>query len=46
VLTDDNAVVNDREVWAAWKLPAGVTVPSGQPLTAQNLEQRLNNQGV
>lgn len=46
VLTDVNATVNDREVWAAWKLPAGVTVPSGQPLVAQNLELRFNNQGA
>lgn len=41
VLTDDNATVGSREVYAFWDLSADRTVSSGQTLTLQNLELRL-----
>lgn len=42
VLTDDNATVGSREVWAYWDLTSDRTVSTGQTLTLQNLELRLN----
>lgn len=42
VLTDDNATVGSREVYAYWDLTADRTVSVSQSLTLQNLELRLN----
>jgi hypothetical protein len=42
-LTDDNATVADRQIIACWKLPGGVTVPSGQDLTIQDYGLYTNN---
>ena len=41
VLTDDNATVADREVWAYWSLSAARTVSDSQTLTLQNCELKL-----
>jgi hypothetical protein len=41
-LTDDNATQGSREVWAYWDLTSDRTVSSGQTLTLQNCELRLN----
>jgi hypothetical protein len=42
VLTDDNATVNSREVYAYWDLTSDRSVSTGQTLTLQNLEIRLS----
>lgn len=42
VLTDDNATVGSREVYAYWDLSSDRTVSSGQTLTLQNSALRLN----
>ena len=41
-LTDDNATVANREVLAYWDLSSDRSVSSGDPLTLQDLELRLN----
>ncbi len=41
VLTDDNGTVSAREIYAYWDLSSNRSVSSGQPLTLQNLELRL-----
>jgi len=41
-LTDDNATVGSRDVIAAWDLVEDRSVSSGQDLTLQNCEFRLN----
>ena len=41
VLTDDNATIGDREVYAYWDLVSDRTVSDGQTLTLQNCELRL-----
>lgn len=38
VLTDDNATVGSREVYAAWDLTSDRSVSSGQTLTLQDLQ--------
>jgi hypothetical protein len=43
VLSDDNATLGSRLVLAAWDLTSDRTVSSGQTLTVQNAEWRLNN---
>ena len=42
VLTDDNGTVASREVYAYWDLSSDRSVSSGQTLTLQDLELRLN----
>lgn len=42
VLTDDNATVSSREVYAYWSLTSDRTVSDTQDLTLQNLELRLS----
>lgn len=42
VLTDDNATVSSREVFAYWDLDTDRTVSDGQDLTLQNLELRIS----
>lgn len=42
VLTDDNATQGSREVIFFWDLGADYAVSSGQTLTLQNLEIRIN----
>jgi hypothetical protein len=41
-LTDDNATQGSREVFFYWDLGADYSVSSGQTLTLQNLEIRIN----
>lgn len=41
VLTDANATVGSREVWAFWDLTSDRSVSVGQTLTLQDLELRL-----
>ena len=41
-LTDANATKGSREVWFYWDLGADYSVSSGQTLTLQNLEVRIN----
>ena len=41
VLTDDNATVNSRDLFAFWDLSSDRQVSSGQDLTLQNCELRL-----
>jgi len=41
VLTDDNATVANREIWAYWDLAADRSVSVGQNLTLQNCELDL-----
>ena len=41
VLTDDNATVANREVYAYWDVASDRSVSDGQTLTLQNLELRL-----
>lgn len=41
VLTDANATVGNREIWAYWDLVSDRTVSSGQTLTLQASELRL-----
>lgn len=43
VLTDNNATVADREVWAFFDLTSDRTITDGQSLTLQDLEIRLTN---
>lgn len=40
VLTDDDATVADREVWAYWDLGADTSVTDGNPITLEDLELR------
>lgn len=40
VLTDANATVGDREIWAYWDLLTDIVVSDTQALTLQNLELR------
>jgi len=42
VLTDDNATVANREIYAYWDLTSDRSVSDGQDLTLQNLELRAN----
>jgi hypothetical protein len=42
VLTDDNATVANREVLAYWDLSSDRSVSSGDTLTLQDLELRIN----
>lgn len=42
VLTDDNGTLGSREVWTYFDLTSDRTVSSGQTLTLQNCEMRLN----
>jgi len=42
VLTDDNVTVGSREVYAYWDLTSDRTVSSGQTLTLQDCELRIN----
>lgn len=42
VLTDDNGTVGSREVYIYWDLSSDRTVSTGQTLTLQNLEIRIN----
>ena len=41
-LCDDNATIASREVWAFWDLVSDRTVSSGQTLTLQDCEKRIN----
>lgn len=41
-LTDDNATIGDREVYAYWDLVSDRSVSDGQSLTLQNCELRIN----
>jgi hypothetical protein len=41
VLTDDNATVGSRVIWAFWSLGGSREVSDGQTLTLQDLELRL-----
>lgn len=41
-LSDDNATQGSREIWAYWDLTSDRTISSGQTLTLQNCELRLN----
>ncbi len=41
VITDDNATVADREIYAYWDLSSDRAVSDGQTLTLQDLELRL-----
>ena len=41
VLTDDNATVSSREIWAYWDLASDRTVSDSQTLTLQDLELKL-----
>lgn len=41
VMTDDNATVASREIYAYWDLVSDRSVSDGQTLTLQNLELRL-----
>ena len=43
VLIDDNGTVSAREIYAWWDLSSDRSVSSGQPLTLQNLELRLQD---
>ena len=43
VLTDDNATVGSRQVFAWWDLVSDRSVSSGQPLTLQDGELRATN---
>lgn len=42
VLTDDNATVGSREVYLYWDLSSDRSVSTGQALTLQNCEIRIN----
>lgn len=42
VLTDDNATIGSREVYAYWDLSTARSVSTGQTLTLQNCELDLN----
>jgi len=42
VLTDDNATVGSREVYAYWDLVSDRSVSDGQDLTLQDCELRIN----
>lgn len=42
VITDDNATVGSRQVFAYWDLASDRSVASGQTLTLQNCELRIN----
>lgn len=42
ILTDDNGTLGSREVWAYFDLVSDRVVSSGQSLTLQNCELRLN----
>ena len=42
VLTDDNATVASREIYAYWSLTSARTVSDGQTLTLANLEMRVD----
>lgn len=42
VLTDDNATVGSREVYAYWNLVSDRSVSDGQTLTLQDCELRIN----
>lgn len=42
VLTDDNGTVGSREVYLYWDLSSDRTVSTGQALTLQNCEIRIN----
>lgn len=42
VLTDDNVTVGSREIYAYWDLVSDRTVSSGQTLTLQDCELRIN----
>lgn len=42
VLTDNNATVSAREIWAYWDLSSDRTASDTQALTLQNAELRLN----
>lgn len=43
LLTDQNATVASREIWAFWDLTSDRTISDTQTLTLQNCELRQNN---
>ena len=43
ILTDQNVTVGSREMWGFWDLVSDRTVSTGQTLTLQNCEIRLND---
>lgn len=42
-LTDQNATVGSREIWAFWDLASDRTISDTQSLTLQNCELRIND---